>query len=35
VWLYEMIGGKHSWFWDDMDTGDELWKFFSMYVDRE
>lgn len=32
VWLYEMIGGGHSWFWDDLDTGDELWKFFSKFL---
>ncbi|WP_286860350.1 alpha/beta hydrolase family esterase, partial [Proteiniphilum sp. UBA5510] len=32
VWLYEMIGGGHSWFWDDLDTGDELWKFFSRFL---
>lgn len=33
VWLYEVIGGKHSWFFDrDIDTGEELWKFFSKYI---
>jgi polyhydroxybutyrate depolymerase len=35
VWLYEVIGGGHSWFWDDMETGDELWKFFSKAISRK
>lgn len=32
VWLYEIHGGSHSWSEDVMDTGSEIWKFFSMYV---
>lgn len=32
VWLYEIEGGSHSWSDDVMDTGAEIWKFFSMYV---
>lgn len=32
VWLYEVIGGGHSWFWEDMDTGEELWSFFSRFM---
>lgn len=32
VWLYEIRGGSHSWSEDVMDTGSEIWKFFSMYV---
>lgn len=32
VWLYEVRGAGHSWFTDDMDTGEELWKFFSKYL---
>ena len=32
VWLYEVIGGKHSWGEKDMNTAEELWKFFSLYV---
>ena len=35
VWLYEVIGGGHSWFWDDMETGDELWNFFSKAISRK
>ena len=30
--LYEIIGGKHSWGLNDMDTCEEIWKFFSMYL---
>ena len=32
VWLYEIVGGKHSWGEQDIDTGEELWKFFSRFV---
>lgn len=32
VWLYEIVGGGHSWAWDDMDTDEELWKFFSRFI---
>ena len=32
VWLYEIVGGKHSWGEQDIDTGEELWKFFSKFV---
>ena len=32
VWLYEIRGGSHSWTDDVMDTGIEIWRFFSMYV---
>ena len=32
VWLYETVGGKHSWKETGVDTGEELWKFFSRYV---
>lgn len=28
VWLYEVVGGVHSWFNEDMDTAGEIWKFF-------
>ena len=31
VWLYEVVGGVHSWFNEDMDTAGEVWKFFKMY----
>lgn len=32
VRLYEIVGGKHSWGLSDMDTCEEIWKFFSMYL---
>ncbi|MBQ9137185.1 MAG: prolyl oligopeptidase family serine peptidase [Alistipes sp.] len=32
VWLYEVIGGKHSWAEKDMNTAAEIWKFFSKYL---
>ncbi len=32
VRLYEVVGGKHSWAHNDMDTCEEIWKFFSMYL---
>ena len=32
VWLYEVVGGVHSWFTDDIDTGEEIWQFFSRYT---
>lgn len=32
VRLYEVIDGKHSWAHKDMDTCEEIWKFFSMYL---
>ena len=32
VWLYEVVGGVHSWFTNDIDTGEEVWQFFSHYV---
>jgi len=31
-WLYVIVGGKHSWGTDDIDTGEECWKFFSKYL---
>lgn len=32
VWLYEIVGGGHSWATNDIDTGDEIWKFFSRFI---
>lgn len=32
VWLYEVIGGVHSWHTTDIDTGEEVWQFFSRYL---
>lgn len=32
VWLYEVVGGVHSWHFGDIDTGEEVWRFFSRYV---
>lgn len=33
VWLYEVVGGGHTWHTDDLDTGEEVWSFFSRYVE--
>ena len=32
VWLYEVIGAGHNTFQADMDTGEEIWKFFSQHL---
>lgn len=32
VWLYEVVGGGHRWHTDDIDTGEEVWQFFSRYI---
>lgn len=32
VWLYEMVGGTHSWHDTGVDTCEELWRFFSRYI---
>ena len=32
VRLYEVIGGKHSWAQDDMDTCQAVWDFFKLYL---
>ena len=32
VWLYEVVGGVHSWHTDEIDTGEEIWNFFSRYL---
>ena len=32
VWLYEVVGGKHSTHTEDIKTGDEIWSFFKQYV---
>lgn len=32
VRLYEVIEGEHSWALEDMDTCEEIWKFFSIYL---
>ncbi len=32
VWLYEVVGGKHSTHTEDIKTGDEIWNFFKKYV---
>lgn len=34
VWLYEVVGGDHCWHTADMDTGQELWRFFKQYVGK-
>ena len=30
--LYEVVGGKHSWHLDDIDTTEEIWLFFRQYL---
>lgn len=32
VWLYETIGGRHSWRDTGVDTCEELWRFFSHWI---
>jgi polyhydroxybutyrate depolymerase len=32
VWLYEVVGGGHTWHTEDLDTGEEVWKFFSKTI---
>lgn len=32
IWLYEVVGAGHSWFNYDINTAEEIWKFFSMYL---
>ncbi|MCQ2147220.1 MAG: prolyl oligopeptidase family serine peptidase [Bacteroidales bacterium] len=32
VRLYEVVDGKHSWHLDDIDTCEEIWKFFEQYL---
>lgn len=32
VWLYEIVGGAHAWPDKDIDTAEEIWKFFSLYL---
>ncbi len=32
VWLYEIVNGEHSWGDKDLNTGEEIWKFFSKYL---
>ncbi len=32
VWLCEIVGGKHKWGDEDIDTGELIWRFFSQYV---
>src|SRR3712207_444039 len=32
VWFYEIKGAVHSWHMADIDTGEEIWKFFSRYL---
>ena len=34
VWLYEVVGGVHSWHTGDIDTGEEIWQFFSRYTQK-
>ena len=33
VWLYEIVGGGHTWGIKDLDTAEEIWKFFSTFTE--
>lgn len=33
VWLYEVVGAGHKWHTEDLNTGDEVWRFFKQYVE--
>lgn len=33
VWLYEVVGAPHCWHNGDINTGEEIWKFFKRYVE--
>lgn len=35
VWLYEIVGGGHSWADKDLDVGEHLWLFFSKFLTIE
>lgn len=32
VWLYEIVGGGHTWGTNDLHTANEIWRFFSRFV---
>ena len=32
VWLYKVVGAPHCWHNGDINTGEEIWKFFSKYI---
>lgn len=32
VWLYEVVGAPHCWHTADLNTGEEVWRFFRRYV---
>ncbi|PTL26585.1 esterase [Prevotella sp. oral taxon 820] len=32
VWFYEIEGARHSWHQADINTGEEIWKFFTKYL---
>ena len=32
AWLYVIVHGKHAWGVDDIETGEEIWNFFSKYL---
>ncbi len=33
VWLYEIVGGGHTWGNKDLNTAEEIWKFFSNFTE--
>ena len=32
VWLYKVINAPHCWFEKYINTGEEVWRFFSRYI---
>ena len=32
VWLYEIVNGEHTWGDEDLNTSEEIWKFFSKFI---
>lgn len=35
VWLYEIVNGQHGWGEQDVNTAEEIWKFFGKFVKKE
>ena len=33
VWLYEIVGGGHTWGEKDLDIAEEIWDFFSKFTE--
>lgn len=35
VWLYEVVGAPHCWHNADINTGEEIWRFFKRYLSAD